>query len=367
MPQNTASTSVSLQRTTITKLNNGSNVSTLFTELERPKAFAAGRKTRASSIDIRHRSAVGNEQESKLESDILPPGPLGDSDSPSRPILNQYWEKFMSTNDLKKDIFRKIEKGGKYDRGFIYIFTSPKYPGYVKIGKTKQEPEHRVHSWARSCGITCNYVGDPNDKVFDFYSIVERLIDTELYNERRMFKCSRCKRKHRLGLISTDEIVYEEGDISNEKFTRGDYQGTKKGDAEGTEHGEWFEISEERALAVVAKWRKWIVEQKPYKKDGTLKLQWQRKCRRTSDSDKIVDWDSWLSSRWYEPILNASQSIDLDLGDIWPSLRIVSTSPPFLLVAIGLTIWLSSGKSALSLMCALAADLALFCLSLRYE
>jgi hypothetical protein len=49
--------------------------------------------------------------------------------------------------------------------GFIYIFKSEIYPGYFKIGKTKQQPEKRISQWERRCKFTCIQISDPNDKI----------------------------------------------------------------------------------------------------------------------------------------------------------------------------------------------------------
>lgn len=45
-------------------------------------------------------------------------------------------------------------------------------------------------------------------------------------------------------------------------------------DVRPTEHGEWFEISETKALEVVNKWRNWIIHQAPYREDATLFSRW---------------------------------------------------------------------------------------------
>lgn len=87
---------------------------------------------------------------------------------------------------------------------------------------------------------------------FEVPRIVEGLIQGELYNERRKYKCTKCRRAHKLdGAMPAKD---------------------KKGGS--IEHGEWYEVSVERALEVVQRWRLWVVHNKPYNVDGTLWEAW---------------------------------------------------------------------------------------------
>jgi hypothetical protein len=154
------------------------------------------------------------------------------------------------------------------DEGFIYIFKSDDYPGYVKIGKTKRKPADRIKEWERQHKFTCIYVVDPNDKLFKHYGIVEQLVQAELWNERRSFKCKKCGKEHQFMM----------------------------GDRVGTVHGEWFEVTEAHALEVVEKWRSWIVTHRPYTRRAILKPFWKWKYQEALDSDG-VDWVKWRSSK----------------------------------------------------------------------
>ncbi|KAN0092234.1 T5orf172 domain containing protein [Hyaloscypha variabilis] len=186
------------------------------------------------------------------------------------------------------------------DEGYIYIFRSKPdaFPGrrYVKIGKTKQPIEKRRTQWTGKCHFEFIHVKDSNDKRFLHYHAVERIIHTELYNERRKYKCNNCTHFHQL----------EVGQAS--------VQSTP------TEHGEWFEISEERALQVVNKWREWVIKNEPYRHDGTLRAAWLWKCSLGSFwmNGTEEDWVLWRE-------FNSSQSLKCILhyfrkwlGDISP-------------------------------------------------
>jgi hypothetical protein len=110
--------------------------------------------------------------------------------------------------------------------GYIYMFTTDKYKGHVKIGSTKKMPEDRVEEWTYRCKTTGEYIPDPNIKPFRHYRIVESIVHAALYNERRKIACGECNRLH---------LFSPEGDKKM--------------------HGEWFEVPEDRALKIIEKWR----------------------------------------------------------------------------------------------------------------
>ena len=62
-----------------------------------------------------------------------------------------------------------------------------------------------------------------------------------------------------------------------------------------TEHGEWFEITEEKALEVVNKWRDWVIKNEPYRPDGSLRTRWEWKCKAGSFwmNGTEADWIAW--------------------------------------------------------------------------
>ena len=161
--------------------------------------------------------------------------------------------------------------------GYIYIFKSKPdaFPGskYVKIGMTKQTPEKRIREWRSKCKLEFEFIHieDAKDKRFLHNRAVERIVHTELYNERRKYKCNLCGHKHDLEL------------------------GAKDARRTPTEHGEWFEITEEKALEVVNKWRDWVIKNEPYRPDGSLRTRWEWKCKAASFwmNGTEADWIAW--------------------------------------------------------------------------
>ncbi|KAL2069846.1 hypothetical protein VTL71DRAFT_14525 [Oculimacula yallundae] len=160
------------------------------------------------------------------------------------------------------------------DQGFIYIFKSDACPGHVKIGKTKQMPEIRTTQWSKQCKFTCIHIVHPDDKSFYHYGLVEKLVEAELWNLRRKFKCGNCKKQ------SSHEYELEKGP---------------------TEHGEWYEITETQALEIVQKWRKWFVEYEPYLQTGALRQYWKWKHDQAMKGGE-VDWVKWRLTNWYEHV-----------------------------------------------------------------
>jgi hypothetical protein len=193
-----------------------------------------------------------------------------------------------------------ITKKGKHplstfnrDHGFIYIFKSPIYPGYVKIGKTKRTSEERIQQWRWRCKFTCNHVKDDNDTRFQHYGIVELLVQAELWNKRRKFKCTRCKKEHR------QEI------------------GTR-GVTKATEHGEWYEITEDHAKQVVERWRHWVTMARPYRShDGILYDIWKWKHNQAMQAGRrdSVDWTKWTCLSSYDILRYHARRVVEFLGE----------------------------------------------------
>jgi hypothetical protein len=154
--------------------------------------------------------------------------------------------------------------------GFIYIFRSKskRYSGYFKIGRTERQPGTRCKEWENLCGFECIHIHDPEDKIFRHYKIVEQLIQAELWNERRKFKCANCGVCHKF-------------DDREQKVI---------------EHGEWYEITEKHALEVVQKWRRWIVERQPYMQHGVLRDFWKWKYEQANVGE--VDLTTWCQFNW---------------------------------------------------------------------
>jgi len=213
------------------------------------------------------------------------------------------------------------------DYGFIYIFKSPLYPGYVKIGKTKQEPKLRVSQWQDKCKFTCNHITDDKDKGFQNYGVVESIIAAELWNERRTFKCKACGKEH------ARQHAFQQGA------------------SKLIEHGEWYEITEAHALQVVEKWRNWVVTQRPYSQDGVLYDFWKWKHDQAMKfgDEAATNWTRWRFLCLFDLVHYYFHSIHLFLGVAIPSIAAITETLAYL-VLFCLAIWLVGNKTIIGAM-----------------
>jgi len=132
-----------------------------------------------------------------------------------------------SVFDLMKKRFGKDDS----DRGRIYVLHNADHPGLYKIGRTFRPIKERRREIEHCVEYKLVAINDDNHIEIPNYQRVEKLIHAELWNFERDFACK-----------------------SHEKPKN---------------HGEWFEISEEKALEVVGRWKKWISTD-PYS-DGRLR------------------------------------------------------------------------------------------------
>jgi hypothetical protein len=228
-------------------------------------------------------------------------------------------EDHKSENDLKNEILhtiRKSENGSNLDHGYVYIFKSADWPGYVKIGSTKQAPKERENQWSTRCKFKCVHITDENDKPFRFYGIIERIVHAELYNEQVKFYCSPCKMGHKLALEKKGE----------EKLSK------------PTEHSEWFEISETKAKEVVNKWRDWAIHQEPYKMNVKLCTRWRWKLDMGAKWMKgsEAEWEAWRQFSWLDECRLGLDDVNNWLGEVVPPLKkLANTSGSFFFLVVG--------------------------------
>jgi hypothetical protein len=218
------------------------------------------------------------------------------------------------------------------NEGSIYIFKSDIYPGYVKIGKTKQQPEQRIIQWEKQCKFSCIHILDHDDKFFLHYGRVEELVQAELWNERRKFKCKKCGSKHKLELGESED--------------------------KSTEHGEWYEISETRALEVVEKWRRLIVQRQPYLKKGILRDFWEWKCRQAMEK-KEVDWAKWVLFDWFDIFWYGLYCVHAQLTALSPAITAVVMFPGLFLVVLPISCFILCFFRSISLILGAIAGLAI--------
>ena len=160
----------------------------------------------------------------------------------------------------------------------------PHCPEYVKIGRTKGDPDNRRKQLLK-CGYELEVVDKGSFTAVPCHQRLEKIIHLDLRNRQHTFICS-CKKSRKNG--------------SNH-------------DADGlTEHGEWFKIDSEDAIRTVDKWRGWM-QRDPYDMDGNLKLEWQKRvsvfsCDRKYNSTTITAEDE-AGNRW-ERFLSGPTFID---------------------------------------------------------
>ncbi|KAF4631014.1 hypothetical protein G7Y89_g7117 [Cudoniella acicularis] len=142
------------------------------------------------------------------------------------------------------------------ESGCVYIYAPTDcLEGYVKIGKGKDKWK-RLKDW-KKCGLKLEEVKDKYKNSFYHYGMVESLVKHELYNCRRQYK-DMCK-------------------VHNER------------------HEEWFEIDQAKALKCVDKWRRWVLEQKPFDNEGNLTPFWEWRSEKIPSKVSQLSWDSWTN------------------------------------------------------------------------
>ncbi|CZR65097.1 uncharacterized protein PAC_14997 [Phialocephala subalpina] len=235
------------------------------------------------------------------------------------PKLEYMHPKEKNKNDLKNEILRTIRRqkskpaaASTLKYGYVYIFKSDRFKGHVKIGSTVKAPDTRIKEWSTTCNFKTIQVTDKNDRAFRFCRIVEQIVHAELYNQQKRFYCDRCKMKHRFTMAE-----------------RAKGTGETELDVRPTEHGEWFEISETKALEVVNKWRDWMIHQEPYKEDATLRSCWVWKYDMGTKWMKgtEAEWEVWRQFGWLDTFGLILYGLNKWLGEVSPLLQKLVNSP----------------------------------------
>ncbi len=230
-----------------------------------------------------------------------------------------------NNNDVKNEILRLIRRQkskpaaeSTLNHGFVYIFKSDRFPGHVKIGSTVRAPETRMKEWGTVCKFKAIQVTDQNDKAFMFCRIVEQIVHAELYNEQRRFFCDSCKTK------DGRKVKHILAMAKREKGA-----GETELDLRPTEHGEWFEVSETKALEVVNKWRDWMIHQEPYNKDAMLLTFWVWKYNMGTKRMKgtEADWEAWRLVGWLDIFRYNLYEFERWLGEVSPLLQKLVNTP----------------------------------------
>lgn len=181
--------------------------------------------------------------------------------------------KYNGTDKLKSRTSPKV-KTEPAGYGFMYIYTSPLCAGYVKIGTTSETPHTRVSQWEGRCKLETILMKDSERHKFLHFQLAEKLIQKELHNYRSKYRCHHCRIAHK---------------------------NPSQEDTNMVQHGEWFKISEELALATVQKWRRWLVTNRPYNTDGVLRPSWNEKYKVFVKKTALMDSEEWVEA-WIQPL-----------------------------------------------------------------
>lgn len=246
-------------------------------------------------------SSVSSSTSSRSNSDILvSPSSSSNTEQDNQKQFTNFLDNETIPMDIKSSMIELLENPSKkgaesniWAEGYIYIFTSASTPNHYKIGRTAHAPQRRRSQW-ENCVPKAIHINDKNDRYFKLHALVERLIQLELQNSRRKYKCAKCGREHRHNLQPIDS----------------------PGKKPGTQHGEWFEIREEQALKVVNRWRKWICTHDPYIENIKLHPRWAWKAKKANVSKGEIDWDEWTEwtrsdevEYFYQSLWNLSERL----------------------------------------------------------
>ncbi|KFZ16745.1 hypothetical protein V502_04932 [Pseudogymnoascus sp. VKM F-4520 (FW-2644)] len=208
----------------------------------------------------------------------------------SGPTFSHYHDEGLTGKDILNNIFTLLQYNGTQKArrrsfkpappkfGYLYIYTSPMCPNLVKIGMTSGTPHARISQWKGQCKLPIKRMEDPESHAFLHVQLAEKLIQAELHNYRRKYKCNKCHKKHK------DPIKVEE-QVTNDMV----------------DHGEWYKISEELGLATVQKWRDWLATIRPYTTDGILRPSWASKLDLFSKLTATMDTEEWVAE-WIQPL-----------------------------------------------------------------
>lgn len=166
----------------------------------------------------------------------------------------------------------KVKEAKRGEEGFIYILEDPRWPDYVKIGRTSKNPEKRNHQ-IRRCGMpNLKPVIGQHYTSISCYERLELIIHADLWNERHHYPCL-CGKSDTTPKDTTSNT-------SSPKVTK---------------HREWFKIDKEEAMHRVEQWREWM-RREPYDIHGILKSDWQKRIK------------SLVKDKSYEETVEAEQS-----------------------------------------------------------
>lgn len=188
----------------------------------------------------------------------------------------RYHRETKHDSTIDCDLIHKLRKGPKGETknrklGQVYTAAMEGEHNHVKIGWTEQSVEHRMRGLnsplrhARIYNVSDTTPGAQRRLVNCYYA--EQIIHLELYNSRRT------------------ATVLKQG------------------------KGEWFEIDMKEAQRVCRKWRKWLIECKPYGENQELTEFWTRRLYIMEQCDAYdaaihgclhERWMAFLNPTWWD-------------------------------------------------------------------
>jgi len=96
------------------------------------------------------------------------------------------WEDVTYFTDRSRELQFEPQTG----KQFVYILTNPLYPGYVKIGFTKNHPEHRSRQISSSTGVPMDFKLEYVFECFDGFGLeqeVHKYLSSYRLNKKREF------------------------------------------------------------------------------------------------------------------------------------------------------------------------------------
>ena len=182
------------------------------------------------------------------------------------PSFERYRQDVLLTTEIEIKVLNLLQKSLKDEdatQGYVYALSMEEYPGYIKIGCTRDSIENRRKDIGKCVPYPLQVYNKNDFLLVPNHRRVEKLIHEELRNERQKFACS-CRTKP---------------------------------DGTCSEHDEWFAISKTKASEVVDKWRKWMSVD-PYT-EGELKPTEQLKLNYYKSCADLVQWTDFVEvSRW---------------------------------------------------------------------
>lgn len=231
--------------------------------------------------------------------------------------FERYHPDTLDDSTIDTDLIQKLRKGPKAEKNNgklaqLYTAQMEGEDGHVKIGWTEQGIQRRMKGLNSPSGHPkINYVPDRTpggQSRFRNSFFAEQIIHLELRNFRR-------------NLVSTSQS-----------------------------QGEWFEIDKEEAHRVCRKWRKWLIDYKPYGENHELTGFWERRLDHMDQNDPYdalehgslhERWTAILNPSWWD---KTSYIILITCENCLQWLTWIRDNFQIIALLIGIILWASKGS-----------------------